>query len=114
MYLPTPLAASLCWLIFISLGITPLVLRILINYTLEICPVADHPRYLSTVSLCVAVPFLFSPLAGWAVDAVGFQSVFLTTVCLLVVSGLMTFRLDEPRHRLQADEPPEARIGLGD
>ena len=100
------LAANLCWVIFIFLGITPLVLRILINYTLEICRPAEHPRYLSTVSLCVAVPFLFSPLVGWAVDAISFQFVFLLTVCLLVLSGLMTFRLDEPRYRLREGEAP--------
>ena len=105
------LAANVCWMIFIFLGITPLVLRILINYTLEICQPAEHPRYLSTVSLCVAVPFLFSPLVGWAVDAISFQFVFLLTVCLLVLSGLMTFRLDEPRHRVQEGEAPAPTPG---
>jgi len=109
--MPAGLAAGLCWIIFLFLGITPLVLRILINYTLEICQPAAHPRYLSTVSLCVAVPFLFSPLVGWAVDAISFQFVFLLTVCLLVLSGLMTFRLDEPRYRLRDAEAPSPGPG---
>jgi hypothetical protein len=110
-YMPPGLAAGLCWMIFIPLGITPLVLMILVNYTLEICRPAEHPRYLSTVSLCVAVPFLAAPLAGWAVDAVSFQFVFLLTVCLLVLSGLMTFRLDEPRYRVRETTAPPPGTG---
>lgn len=113
-YLPSGAATSLCWMIFIPLGITPLVLRVLVNYTLEICSSGEHPRYLSTVNLCVAVPFLFAPLAGWAVDKIGFQFVFMATVGLLLLSGMMTFRLDEPRHRVRQDGTPPAGIGVTD
>ncbi|MCP4591784.1 MAG: MFS transporter, partial [bacterium] len=39
------------WLVFIPLAVVPLVLRLLVNYSLEICEPEQHARYLSTVSL---------------------------------------------------------------
>ncbi len=110
-YLPGSMGARVFWTVFIALGIAPLVLRILVNYALEICGPADHPRYLSTISLCVAVPFLLSPLVGWLVDLVGFQQVFLTAAGLIVLAGLMTFRLEEPRHHLRFGEPAALEAG---
>jgi len=100
------LGMSLFWLVFIPLGVTPLVLRILVNYALEISEPVDHPRYLSTVSLCLAAPFLFSPVVGWLVDLIGFEVVFLSAAALILLGGGITFRLDEPRHRVR-----EAEIG---
>lgn len=91
------------WTVFIALGFTPLVLRIAINYTLETCRPAAHPRYLSTVYLCLAMPFVFSPLVGWLVAEVDFDLVFLAVAGLLVLGGFVTFRLDEPRHRVPGD-----------
>ncbi len=106
-----PIGENFFWLVFISLGVTPLVLRILINYTLEICEPDKHPRYLSTVSLCVAFPFLLSPAVGWLADKTDFDPVYWATAGLLVLSGLMTFRLEEPRHRMDADaELPPADL----
>jgi len=102
------------WLVFIPLGVTPLVLRILVNYALEICEPADHPRYLSTVSLCLAVPFVFAPAVGYLVDVTGFQVVFLATTGLLLLSGLMTFSLDEPRHRIRAEKVDAAAGTIGE
>ena len=99
-YLPRGLGDRLFWTVYVALGVTPLVLRTLLNYALEICKPEDHPRYLSIVSLGLAVPFLFSPLVGLLVDATGFEPVFLGTVCLIVASGLTTFWLDEPRERM--------------
>ena len=96
----------LFWLVFIPLGVTPLVLRILINYTLEICRPADHPRYLSTVNLCLAAPFLLSPVVGSLVEMemIGYSTVFLFTAGLIALGGCLTFRLAEPRHRAPRDE----------
>ncbi|HID75528.1 MAG TPA: MFS transporter, partial [Planctomycetaceae bacterium] len=100
-YLPGGAGKHLFWLVYVPLGVTPLVLRTVSNYALEICPPERHPRYLSTVSLGLAVPFLFSPLVGWLVDAVDFEVVFLSAVVLVCLSGWLTFRLDEPRYRLE-------------
>ena len=86
------------WLIFLMIGITPITYRILLNYTLELCSPEDHPRYLSTMSLCVSAPFLLSPLIGYTIDMVGFAPVMLCGSVLLVAGGFLTFRLHEPRN----------------
>jgi hypothetical protein len=101
----------LFWTVFIPLGASPLVLRIVINYTLEICPPAEHPRYLSTVLLCLAAPFVLSPLVGLLVELVGYPAVFLATAGLVALAGYLTFHLDEPRQRVRDEEL--AAIGTG-
>jgi len=110
-HLPGYMGANLFWIVFIPLGITPLVLRTLLNYTLEICEITEQPRYLSTVNLCLAVPFLFSPAVGWLVDHAGFELVFLSAVGLIMLGGLVTFFLDEPR--LRARDGRTGAIGVG-
>lgn len=97
-WLSPQFAAPLFWIIFVALGIVPMVLRILTNYTLEICAIADQPRYLSTVNLALACSFVLAPFAGWLVDVVGFRFVFLTVMGFNILSGLITLRLIEPRH----------------
>ncbi|OHB72127.1 MAG: hypothetical protein A2V70_07405 [Planctomycetes bacterium RBG_13_63_9] len=104
--------AALYWTVFVLLGLAPLVLRILANYTLEICEPGEHPRYLSTLALCLAIPFVFSPAVGWLVDRT-FNLVFLSATALILLGGYMTFRLDEPRHRVR-DEEIAALGTLGD
>ena len=44
---------------------------------------------------------VFSPVVGWLVDFAGFQVVFLSTAGLILLGGYLTFRLDEPRHRVR-------------
>jgi len=102
--LPNGLGAGLFWLVYVPLGITPLVPRTLLNYALEICEPAAHARYQSIVTLGIALPFLLSPLAGWLIDVVGFESVFVFMILLILLSGCLTFRLDEPRDRLRDGE----------
>jgi MFS family permease len=96
--LPNHLGEDLFWLVYVALGVTPLVHRTLLNYALEICTPDAHARYQSIVTLGVVIPFLLSPAVGWLIDAIGFESVFMATIVLILLSGLMTFRLDEPRH----------------
>jgi MFS family permease len=88
------------WLTFLMLGLTPLTIRSLMNYALELTEEAQHARYISTLTLTMAVPFLFSPLLGWFVDLWGFEPVFLGVTALNIGGGLMTFRLIEPRQLL--------------
>jgi len=88
---------SLFWLVFVLVGLTPVTMKTLVNYTLEISSPAEHPRYLSTLSLCIALPFVLSPAVGWLVDAVGFLFVFLAGAGLVALGGLLTFWLVEPR-----------------
>jgi len=95
-------APGLFWLVFIPLGLTPIVPTILYNYTLELCDPAEHPRYLSIVSLAMMPPYLLSPLVGKLVDWAGFASVAVGTFVLMLCCGAMTFWIVEPRGALPA------------
>ena len=83
--------------VFVLVGMTPVVLRTLQNYTMEVSAPEDHAVYLSTLSLCMAGPMFLSPLAGYFIDQLGFEAVFLTIAGLILTSWLLTFRLQEPR-----------------
>lgn len=85
-------------LVFVLVGMTPVVIRTLQHYTLEVAPPSEHPRYLSSLSLCLVLPILLSPLVGKLIDRVGFDPVFLGIAALVLVGWLTTFQLDEPRH----------------
>lgn len=91
------------WLTFFFLGLTPVTIKTLTNYSLELAEPSRHPLYVSTLQACLAVPFCLSPLVGWLVDLLGFESVFLGVSGVIVLSGLASFRLIEPRHH-QRDE----------
>ena len=79
---------------------TPISQKTMLGYTLEASPQHEHPRYLSTLSLAQAVPFLLSPLVGWLVDRFGFEPVFLFGSALLIAGALMTLRIAEPREQV--------------
>lgn len=85
--------------VFLLIGLTPVTVRVLNNYTLEVAPPADQPRYLSTLSVCMAAPIPLSPLVGWWIDLAGFEPVFLAITGLLLAGWLLTFTLREPRHK---------------
>ena len=100
--------AGTYWVVFVLVGLVPVTMRTLMNYTLEICEPAEHPRYLSTVGLCLAAPFVLSPGVGWLIDRVGFGFVFLVGAGLIFTAAAMTWRLAEPRHVAgQIVEPTE-------
>jgi hypothetical protein len=84
--------------VFLLIGLTPVGFKTFSNYTLEISSNEDHPKYLSTLGLCFALPLLLSPLMGLVVEMVGFEAVFIGVSGVLVVGWLLTFRLHEPRH----------------
>lgn len=89
--------------VFGVLGLTPIMMRMLNNYTLEISDRHDHPKYLSTLSLAMAIPpICLSPFFGWLIDRTGFAPVFLVVVACVLCGWLMTFRLEEPRHRAES------------
>lgn len=85
------------WLVFVCLGLAPVTLRLLNHYVLEVCQGHDHPRYLGTLSLCQAAPFLASPLVGWCISGIGYTAVFLAGGMLVLLGALLTARLREPR-----------------
>ena len=86
------------WLTFFFLGLTPVTIKTLTNYSLELAEPSRHPLYVSTLQACLAVPFCLSPLVGWLVDLVGFEPVFLGISGVILLGGLASFRLHEPRH----------------
>ena len=92
-----PFGANLYWLIYAFLGLTPVIHRIIGNYTLEISPEEKQPQYLGVVSLLESCPLLVSPLVGLLISKVSFEPVFLGGSALIITSGLLTFRLVEPR-----------------
>lgn len=83
--------------IFFFLGITPVGLKTLNNYTLEIAPTSEHPKYLATVGLFMAAPLFFSPFLGFLAEVASFELVFFGISALMFYGWLMTFRLREPR-----------------
>ena len=85
-------------MVFCLLGLTPVTMRAFSNYTLEIVERKYHPRYLSTLSLCMAAPaILTSSLLGAAIDWFSFELVFGLVVLLMFAGWTMTFGLAEPR-----------------
>ena len=86
------------FLTYIALGLCPVVIKTYMNYTLELTDVINHPRYVSTMSVCMALPFVFSPLVGWLVD-VYYPAVFIGISLLVTSGGIVTFFMDEPRHQ---------------
>jgi len=95
-------------LVFLLVGLSPVAIRALSDYTLEVSPQGDHPQYLGTMNLCISAPILLSIPAGWMIDRVGFQPVFVAVTVLLLVGWLCTFGLSEPRKR--ADQPTRSRL----
>ena len=59
----------------------------------------------------MAAPFVLSPAIGSLVEVVGYATVFLSATGLIVLGGCLTFRLDEPRHRVPSDEIPDLGAG---
>ena len=60
-------------LVFLLVGMSPVTVRILHNYVLELSEPADHPLYLSTLSLVAGIPVMLSPVLGMVIDATGFE-----------------------------------------
>jgi MFS family permease len=88
------------WLTFALLGLLPVGLRTVQNYTLELCPPTDHPRYVSTVSLGQALPLCLSPVIGLVMDYFSFPAVFCLVAGLIAIGGLLTLDMIEPREDL--------------
>ncbi len=85
--------------VFCLLGLTPVAMRYMSNYTLEICAGKDHPRYLSALGIAMATPpIILSPLMGALVDWISFEFVFSIVIVCIFIGWLLTFRIEEPRH----------------
>lgn len=105
---------GLYWTVFLLLGMSPVAMRTVSNYTLELVTPEMHPLYLSTMRVCFLAPFVFSPLAGSVLDLFGDRPysgacwLFGTVSGLIAAAGLLTFRMAEPRQiSPSAPKPPE-------
>lgn len=97
--LPAEVTNRWYWLVFLPLGFTPVTIKMLINYTLELVPREDHPRYVSAVGMCLALPVIFgSPFVGALVGAIGCVPVFAMGAVVILLAGGQTLLLGEPRH----------------
>ena len=94
------------WVTFFFLGLTPVTVRTLTNYALELSEPRQHPLYVATLHACLAVPFLFSPLVGLLVDLLGFQKVFIGVSGVIFLGWLASLKLTEPRH-----QPSDVLVG---
>ena len=91
--------------VFLLVGLTPVAQKSFNNYTLEITEPEHHPRYLSTLSLCMAAPIYASPLVSVLINEVkkatggrlSFEPIYIGVVVLLIAGWLMSFGLIEPR-----------------
>jgi MFS family permease len=86
------------WIVYATLGLNPISLKIFTNYALELAPdAAEHPRYVSIVGAALAAPFVLSPLIGLAIDLVGFRPVFVLGAAVIAVGAAVGIGLPEPR-----------------
>ncbi len=96
---PSVLRVDHSWVMFVAIGFTPVTIRLLANYALEIAPRHDHPKYVSALGLCLAVPVVLgAPLVGLVAKWMGYLPVFAAGFVLLVLAFWQTFRIAEPRH----------------
>lgn len=98
------------WVAFVFLGLVPVTMKTFINYTLELTTPENHPRYVSTMSVCFAVPFVLSPIVGWLIDQIGFQPIFAFISASIFTGFLLTFRMFEPRGKRLHDSSPEEEM----
>ncbi|MCA9036145.1 MAG: MFS transporter [Planctomycetaceae bacterium] len=85
-------------LTFFWIGLVPVTFRMQVNYTLEIVPRSQHPAYISTMTLAMAIPFLLSPVIGAMVQQLGFTIPFVLVAAIVSVAALKTWTMPEPRH----------------
>ncbi len=57
-------------------------------------------------SATLAVSAKAARMKAEGVDVIGFGYVFSSTVVVILLSGMLTFRLEEPRHRLDEEAQP--------
>ncbi len=94
--LPGEIAKTWYWTTYFILGMNPVIMKIFMNYVLELTPRANHTRYLSAMSVSMGVSFLFSPLVGYLID-LWFEGVFVMVSISAIIAGWMASRLIEPR-----------------
>ena len=104
--LPLEIGRRWYWLVFACIGFSPVILRIIVNYVLEICPQERHGQYLGTLNLILALPTLAAPLVGRAIDIFSFRPVFIASSIVVFCGAVLSLTLKEPRN-CSHEEPEE-------
>lgn len=94
--LPQSVGCQWYWTTYFVLGLNPVIMKLFMNYVLELTPRENHTRYLSAMAVSMGVSFLFSPLVGFLVDQ-WFEAVFVLISLTAIISGWLATRLIEPR-----------------
>lgn len=96
------LGADMKWstiVVFFVLGATPVTYRLVSNFTLELVPRPLHPRYLSSLAICLALPpMLLSLPTGILIDWLGFLPVFLSVSGIFLLGLIVMLNVEEPRN----------------
>jgi MFS family permease len=102
--LPNAMSAKLFFLVYICIGVTPVTMKLTVNFLLELSPMRRHPQYLGAMNLFRMIPILFSPLIGWMIDLFSYEAVFLLASALIFCGAWMISRVDEPRLRAEGKD----------
>lgn len=105
--LPPEIGRRWYWLVFACIGFAPVLMRITVNYVLEICPREKHSQYLGTLNLILAFPTMLSPWVGKAIDYFSFRPVFIACSIVVFCGAILSLTLDEPRKRNHHEELSE-------
>ena len=92
-----PNAQNWYWVTFVLLGLTPVTMKTIMNYTLELTESSEHPKYLSTMRVCFALPFVISPFVGLMIDLMPYAYTFSVMSVAIALGGCLTYRMVEPR-----------------
>ena len=90
-------SAGWYWVTFAWLGVVPVTYRMQLNYALELTDRANHPIYVSTVVLAMAIPIVLSPLIGEVVERTGYLVPFCGIAVCVLGSWLISLTTAEPR-----------------
>lgn len=92
------LAATFFPIVFGLVGLTPVLIKVFTNYSLELSPPEDHAKYVSTLGFCISLPIMIvSPIAGWLIGIAGFEVVFGGSLFVIFLGWCFTLLMDEPR-----------------
>ena len=93
--------------VFALLGITPVTMRTLNNFALELTDRSRQPQYLGILSLFMAGPAVgCSLLVGLSIDWFGFTPTFLMVTLFQIAGFVLCFRLVEPRKKIKLGTVP--------
>ena len=97
-WIATGLGQQLYVVVFVIVGLTPVLMRVIHNFVLELAEPEAQPIYLGLISVCMAGPAIMtSTLLGTSIDTWGFEPAFGIVVGCLLAAWALTLAIGEPR-----------------